>query len=84
MEHFQDQIKVQLDSTWQTIQDSIAQSSHVLDRKMQSQLDRMEVNFMEKLATQQNKIEQQDREIARLQNIVDTLSARSGIQVAPL
>jgi hypothetical protein len=60
MVHFQDQIKVQLDGTWQMVQENIMQSSHVLDQKTQSHLDR---TFMERLATQQNKIEQQASEL---------------------
>jgi hypothetical protein len=51
---------------------------------MQSQLDRMEATFNEKLAKQQDKIDQQDGEIARLQNVVATLSAKSRIPVVCL
>ena len=80
-QHFQEQIKNQLNSTWETISHNIAQADHVLDQKMTMQMKEMEARFMEKFSEQQDKIERQEREIAYLRGAVTVLSNTPGIQV---
>ena len=80
-QHFQDQIKTNLDRTWEITLQSINESSHILDQKMEGQMREMEATFMEKLSEQQDKIERQEREIASLRGVVTVLSNKLGIQV---